>query len=189
MLLSELLQEVYAETKRPDLSVLTLSKIREATQFLHGADDWARDLLAVDIALPTALQETNVDIGFIQRRRRIKEVIPLGSDTQPLERADISDFSNKHTGMVNPHCYYEFGTSLGIRSAYPTTKLAVWMYVYPEIGSTDSTYKSWIADLNPYAIILYATYYVYQALNSKSAQATGARAQAALRIMQQNLIS
>lgn len=188
MLLSELIQEVYAETKRPDLSVLTLSKIREATQFLHGADDWARDLVAVDFALPAPIQETNLDIGFVQRRRRIHQVIPLGMDTQPLESASISEFSNNFTGELKPHCYYEFGSTLGIKSNYPTSKIVAWMYVYPEIGTTDETYKSWIADLNPYAIILYAAYYVYQALNSKSAQATGARAQAALRIMQQNLI-
>lgn len=188
MLLSDLLQEVYAETKRPDLSVLTISKIREATQFLHGADDWKRDLLSVQFSLPSAMYETNLDIGFIQRRRRIYQVIPLGADTQPLERADISEFSNNSTGEVMPHCFYEFGNTVGIKSAYPTQQLVLWFYAFPEIGSSDETYKSWIADINPYAIILYATYYIFQSLNHKSARDVAARAQEKLRMMQQNMI-
>lgn len=188
MTLTEILNEVYLETKRPDLVDLTLSKVREATQFLHGADDWKRDLISVDFALPMPLQETNLDIGFIQRRRRIHQVIPMGMDTQPLERADILEFSNNFTGEVLPHCYYEFGNTIGVRSAYPTNKLVVWMYVFPEIGATDATYKSWIADLNPYAVILYATYYVFQSLGHKSTRDVGIRAQEKLRMMQQNLV-
>lgn len=188
MLLSDILQEVYAETKRPDLPELTLSKVREATQFLHGADDWSRDLVQVNFALPVPLRETNLDIGEILRRRRIKSVIPLGPDTQPLERTDITEFSNNFTGEVHPHCFYEFGNTVGIRSHYFTSNIVMWMYVFPEIGATNDTYKSWIADVNPYAVIMYATYYVFQSLNHKGAQLAGQRAQEKLRMMQQNLI-
>lgn len=167
MTLSELQEEVYAITNRPDLASRTASAIRNATLKLHNLDYFYKDLYenGVDLLAPAYLHEVDYRVIF-PRFRALKyirkadsvtgeglgflEVIPpeLVLDSYGLNRNDV--------------CYVA-GDVWQIRSSTEFQYALVGVYLTPEI--TVANYSSWIANDFPFCIVHEAAVKIMTSIN------------------------
>lgn len=155
MTLTELVDEVYNLTNRPDLSAQTISAVKAATLKLHNTDYYSKDIYETGIEFSKANYIQSVDIySLIHNFRAIKYIRVAenaaddsGRFIEIITPEEVVDSYNRNRTNVA----YMAGRSLEIRSATELKYAYLGCYVRPII-STDN-YSSWIAQLHPYAII------------------------------------
>lgn len=170
MTLTELQNEVYAITNRPDMATQTLSAVRAATLTLHQSDYFYKDLIETGLSFPTAEYLQQIEYGpLLPRFRSLKyirktdatgqedgnffEILPpeLVVDSYKINKADVA---------------YMAGALIQLRAAPPVQYLLVGYYAHPNI--TVDAYNSWIAQEHPYAIIYMAAARIFKSVGKDS---------------------
>jgi hypothetical protein len=193
MTLTELQNEVYAITNRPDMATQTLSAVRAATLSLHQADYYFKDLIETGLSFETPEFLQQVEYGTIfPRFRSLKylrktdasgredgkflEILPpeLVVDSYSINKGDVA---------------YVAGAILQIRAAAPVQYLLVGYYAHPNI--TLEAYNSWIAAEHPFAIVYAAAARIFKAVGKDSEYATWTAEAAgeARRVMISNIVA
>jgi hypothetical protein len=72
------------------------------------------------------------------------------------------ELSINEYGQDRENVCYMAGESLQIRSSTQDANMLLGCYIYPDV--TDATYKSWIADSQPYAIVFEAASKIFKSI-------------------------
>lgn len=161
---TELCNDVYTITKRPDLVDATKLAVKQATLKLHHSDYYYKDLVETGIQFGTSdyIQQADVK-NFWPRFRTLKyfrryqddsameffEVVPpeLIVDSYKIDRVNIA---------------YVAGSVLQIRSRYPLQYALISFYQHPDI--TEAGFSSWIAQDHPFAIQFEAARFLFKSI-------------------------
>lgn len=156
---TDLLNEVYTITKRPDLVTETKLAVKAATLKLHQSDFYFRDLFEQGISFtsPSYIQQLDIKT-VIPRFRRIKYLrrydnTGSGAPAEfftilsPLETID--EYGVNRTGIA-----YMAGDLLNVRAAVEFQFAILGVYLNPSV--VESNFISWIAEDHPYAIVFEA---------------------------------
>jgi hypothetical protein len=156
MNLTEILTEVYALTKRPDLVTQSTAAVRAVTLRAHHLDFWARDLREeiVDFSTAAFTRTWAYKVAY-PRFRAVNYIIkcqhpsnePYG---KPLvNRPPLASFDDY--GIAMRDVWYMAGTNIQISFTEEVRKIAIGFYQHPNIDAPN--YESWIADDFPWLII------------------------------------
>lgn len=164
MTLTELQNEVYAITNRPDLADRTLSAIRAATLYIHQSDYYYKDLFETGIAFLTE--------DYLQQFE-FRSVIPQFRSLKYTRKTDINlydqgDFFEIITpdAVVDDYkinrtnvCYIA-GSVVQYRSSSNFQYALFGCYLNPVI--TTIGYSSWVATDHPFAIVYRAAANIFK---------------------------
>lgn len=163
---TEICDEVYTLTSRPDLVADTKAAVKAATLWAHGADFMPKDLYEVPITWDSAkfLQEFNYK-SEIPRWRALSYLrkFDFASDTPGeffdiLEPQDVLD----QYGADKPNVCYLAGVYLKVRSTQEFSGALLGCYVHPNV--TEGGYSSWIADENMWPLVYKAASTVFKVI-------------------------
>lgn len=164
MTLTELQNEVYAITNRPDLVGRTQSAIRAATLKLHQSDFYYKDLFETGIVFSTAAYLQQLEYRtLIPRWRALKYIRKsdvTGSDNFPfieiITPEQVLDEYKQNRNDVG----YLTGEVIQIRSSTELQYIFLGCYLNPNITLTG--YSSWIALDHPFAIVYEAAAQIFK---------------------------
>ena len=180
MTFDELLAEVYILTNRPDLTAETSSAIRAATLKAHSSDFFSRDLYEVDLAFEFLEYKQCIDIySLFCNYRALKylkryTVIPDGAAgaengcfLEIVTPEEILDSYHRNRSDIA----YVAGRMLEIRAGVNFQHAIMGAYMYPVVTPV-SDYSSWVAQLQPWAIINEAARVIFKMIgyDEQSAQ-------------------
>lgn len=163
MTLTELQEEVYTITGRPDLVAETLLAVRQATLALHQSDFYWRDLYETGINFATASYYQEIEY---------RPLIPLFRSLKFIRKSDSTGAAGTFFTVVQPESIldeygadrtnvcYAAGTSIEIKSSTQFQYVILGCYLNPNI--TTSGYNSWIALDHPYAIVFEAAEKIFK---------------------------
>ena len=163
MNLTELLAEVTAITKRPDLEAQTLSAIKSATLKAHQSDFYSKDIFETGIEFDTSEYRQSLDYisivanfrAFKYLRRVTDEFDETGTFFEIILPEEVLDsYGTNRTDVA-----YVAGRVLEIRSKVSFSRALLGCYVRPDIST--GSYQSWVADQYPYAIVYEAARVVF----------------------------
>lgn len=164
--LTDMLNEVYTLTNRPELVAETTLAVKQATLKAHMTDFYSKDIHEVRITTDTTDYIHGIDIfSIISNFRSLKYLrkydlanTAVGAFLEILEPEEILDpYGRDKTDVA-----YIAGRVIEIKSSTEIDNLILGCYVLPVI--TTSGYASWIADLYPYAIIMEAARTVFKTI-------------------------
>ncbi len=150
---TELCNDVYTITNRPDLIAETKLAVKQATLKMHQLDYFPKDLYETGIIWdPIAFIQSLAYKTLIPRWRTLKylrkyqdgragEFFKLLSPDETLDRYAIN----------RDNICYIAGDQLEIRSNTEDATMLISCYLHPDI--TEANFTSWIADEHPYALI------------------------------------
>lgn len=151
---TELVNEVFLLTKRPDLTERTQSAVRAATLKAHHSDFYYKDIYEQSVQFAEALyiqnfQPTDIFARFRKAKyiRRYEDGEALGF-FQPIQIENAIDGYGDHKTEV----FYQAGQLLQIRGKWPVNIVLFGAYLHPTI-TPENAFCSWIADEMPWAII------------------------------------
>lgn len=186
---SELCQEVYSLTNRPDLVAETQSAVRAATLRAHHLDFFVKDLYENSFQFDTSDFYQTFPTNLIPQFRAISYVRKyypgVTNDTQyqaelvpPLSAIGYYPGNNLPDGrfldIVSPtnvldsyhmnrvDVAYMAGQNINIRSGDKLQYILFGAYIHPNI--TQAAYQSWIATENPYCIIFDAASVIFKTI-------------------------
>lgn len=163
MTLTELQQEVYTITNRPDLVAETLLAVRQSTLALHQNDYYWKDLKEHGISFP--------EPAYLQELQ-FRPIIPRFRALKYLRKSDATGVGLAFIHIVQPESVldeysinrndvcYAAGDSIEIRSSTQLQYALLGYYENPNISVTG--YTSWIASDHPYAIVFEAAEKVFK---------------------------
>lgn len=166
MLLSELIQEVYYITNRPDLVTQTSSAVRAATLKLHQLDYFWKDIYETGVLFTPAAYVQQLDYRLL---------IPTWRAAKYLRKTDVTGTEQgAFLTLIPPESvlddysinrediYYAAGTVLQIRSSTLLEYAILGCYKNPVI--TTVGYNSWMADDHPFAIVYTAAETIFKSI-------------------------
>ena len=163
--LTELCNDVYTLTNRPDLVAETQLAVRAATLKLHQSDFYFRDIFETGIKFDESahLQQFNVKsvIPLFRSLKYIRRYDPSGSGMAAeyyniLGPTELLDSYNRDKVNVA----YCAGDTVNIKSKLPVEKALLGVYVNPNVTVTG--FSSWIAVDHPFAIVFEACRIIYK---------------------------
>lgn len=174
MTFNELLQEVYALTNRPDLVAESKSAIKAATIKAHHSDYYAKDLYETGIQFDVEALRQSLDYPSIITNYRtlsyVRRVVDENdADGQPFTIATPAELMDSY-GYNRTDIAYIAGRVLEIRSSVAFTKILLGCYVTPIV--TEELYSSWVAELQPYAIIYEACRVIFTTIGYQEQSAS-----------------
>lgn len=160
---AEMQQRVIGLTKRPELVAVTDLAIRTATLRAHQVDYFPQDQasIAANYTLP-------VDNQIFVEVTGLQTLIPLlrnfswmqGEDLLtgiPVENfeyvEDYKNFWDEYKELKNS-VFTRFGDTIRARAISPTGRFRLYYYVNPNVQA--ATYNSWIANLYPDELAMWA---------------------------------
>jgi|WetSurMetagenome_2_1015567.scaffolds.fasta_scaffold770774_1 hypothetical protein len=162
---TELCNDVYTITNRPELIDETKLAVKAATLTLHHTDFYYRDLLDSSIQFTSSEYVQQFDIkNLFPRFRALKYIRRFdnsGSGTTAelykiLTPTEVIDsYGNNRMGVA-----YVAGTMVNIKSSNLLQYAIIGMYLNPDI--TETGFTSWIATDHPYAIVYEAARLVFK---------------------------
>ncbi len=164
MTLTELQEAVYTITNRSDLTAETLQAVKAATLKMHQTDYYSKDIYETGIEFSEAGYTQSLDyISLISNFRAFKYLRRVESSTDDIGQF-IDILSVEETldsyGVNRTDIAYVAGRVLEIRSAVSFQKALLGCYVLPIV--TTENYSSWIAELQPYAIVYEACRLIFK---------------------------
>lgn len=168
MTLTEILEQVYVATNRPDLVAETLQGVKLATLFVHTSAYYFKDIVesVITTDAPTrSLQFAPKDVLGARYRsmKYVQKLSPNGDLAGFIKCITPEEIFDGYSYLKND-CYYVAGSNVNINSSTQDTRYIIGYYQFPLVGSTDATYSSWVADDFPYAIICKAAQHIYAAI-------------------------
>lgn len=170
MTLTELQNEVYAITNRPDLAARTLSAIRAATLFLHQSDYYYKDLVETGIVFPSETYLQDFDYRTIFPQWRALKYLRK-TDVNLCENGDFFTIKDP-TNVVDDYNFnqsnvcYVAGSTLQLRSSTNFQYALLGYYQNPDV--TETGFSSWIALDHPFAIVYRAAAQVFKSIGKDS---------------------
>jgi len=166
MTLTELIQEVYTITGRPDQVDSTLSAIKSATLKAHQSDYYYKDMFETGVAFDTADYIQALDYrAVLPRYRALKYLRKYDITTStPGKLLDIlvpEQVMDDYKVQKSDICYVA-GAYIQINSRTAEQYYLWGSYINPDI--TTSGYDSWIATDHPYAIVYEAAGTVFKTI-------------------------
>ena len=177
---TELCNDVYTITSRPDLVAETKLAVKAATLKLHQVDYWYKDINEAAIQFTAADYTQQVEL---------KSIFPLFRSLSYLRRFSL-DSSNTSSGgeakefykIITPdnvvdsyridkvNVAYMAGIVCNIKSKELLQYALVGYYALPNV--TEAAFYSWIADDHPYAIIFEAARLLFKQIGFDEQSAT-----------------
>lgn len=166
MTLTELQDEVYLITNRPDLADRTLSAIRAVTLKLHQLDFFYKDLFETGVAfsVPSYLQQIEYR-AILPRYRALKYIRKSdasSSDTGAFLRLIVPEEVIDSYGQNHTDVCYVTGANIQIKSSTELQYVFLGVYLNPDI--TAAGFNSWLAVDHPYAIIYNAAAQIFKGI-------------------------
>jgi hypothetical protein len=163
--LAELETLVIAQTRRPEVTDITLAAIRSATLRAHHTDFFPRDLTSTALSyVPSSAQFYDFpDVSqTLLRLRSFKHVQSTdsvtGAPVEQLEYREQDDLFDSD-GNRRYHIYTLLGDTLRIYPTSPTGLATAFYYRNPNV--TSAQYSSWIADTYPEELAMWAAAIVF----------------------------
>jgi len=166
MTLTDLINEVYTITGRPDRVAETASAIKSATLKAHQCDFFWKDMFETGIAFASSAFVQQVDY---------RALIPLWRANKYLMKYDnVNQVPGRILDLIQPeqildryqvtktNIYYYAGAYINIQSDTSEQYYLYGCYVNPDI--TTAGFNSWIAKDHPYAIVMDAAATVFKAI-------------------------
>jgi len=157
MNLSELVNEVYTFTARPDLVEKTKSAVKAAALKMHHVDFFDRDLVETPINLGAALNIQSFQYkALFPLWRALKYVRYLDVATTPAAPGPFFDpitpeqVLDSYSVTKTDVCYLA-GSNLQMNGYFAFQYILLGHYEHPNI--TDAGWNSWISVEHPYAIV------------------------------------
>jgi hypothetical protein len=162
---TELLDDVYALTNRPDLVAETKLAVKSATLKMHQSDFYYKDLFETPIQFDTE--------DYIQALE-YRTLIPRFRSVKYFRKADSAgtpgDFLTLRTpaeildryGYERADIFYVAGELIQIKSSTRLKYFFFGCYLNPDI--TEAGFNSWIALDHPYAIVFEAAVTVFKTI-------------------------
>lgn len=180
MNLSELQQEVYTLTNRPDLVAETLSAVRAATLFCHNFDYFPKDILETGVDLGSEEYYHSLEYRTLFPRWRALKYVRKSDATGNGEgiffkTVTLPEMIVDEYGINIPDVCYLAGAVLNFKSSTLFRYVILGAYLHPDV--TESGYDSWIATEHPFAIIFHAATSVFKMIGD-SAQENSMRVMA-----------
>ena len=174
MTFTELLEEVYTLTNRPDRIAETKLAVKQATLKAHQIDYFYKDISE------TAIQFTSAE--YLQQLE-YRSAVPRWRAVKYLRKYDATESTpGDQLELITPDeifdsyrvqkedVFYVAGEYLQIKSRTEEQYYLLGCYVNPNI--TEAAYDSWIASDHPYAIILPAAALVFKTIGYDEEAAT-----------------
>lgn len=166
MTFTELLAEVYSITGRNDLVALTKSAVKAATLKAHQTDFYSKDIWEQSYTFPSFEYIQSLDyVSIMPNYRALKYMRHYDNSTSKagnfftvLTPEEILD----EWGRERTNVAYVAGRILEIKSAIEFDTVILGAYVNPVV--TEVGYSSWIAALQPYAIVHEAARLVFASI-------------------------
>lgn len=159
MTLTQMIAAVVDRTDRPDMASTITGFIQQTANKLHSQYDFAKDIVVVPISNPAGPAYVfDYDASVLDKFRKIKEIRFLdmyGNELTEI-KVDKVDLLNMldYTGQVQSPSWMALGGyKYRIRSDFPVSAMNIYYYAYPNMGSTDGTFTSWIANEYPWVFI------------------------------------
>jgi len=170
---TDLCDEVYTLTNRPDLIAETKLAVKAATLKLHQLDLYYKDIYETGISFSTsdyvqALEYRNV-IPRYRQLKYIRKADASGTPDKFLEVITPALILDKYNTVREDVCYAA-GELIQIKSSTSLQYILFGCYVNPDI--TETGYNSWIALDHPYAIIFEAAATIYKAIGQDDQSTT-----------------
>ena len=163
--LTDLCNDVYSVTNRPDLVAETKLAVKAATLKLHQSDFYERDIFETGIQFSTADYYQSFDPKTIfPLFRKLKyfrkyDASGTGSPGKFFTILGVAEILDSY-GLEKTDIAYSAGTVLNIKSSTLLQYGLLGAYLNPDLA--DSTYNSWIAVDHPYAIVFEAARLVFK---------------------------
>lgn len=165
-------QEVYNLTNRPDLEVETTAAIKAATLKAHRTDFYSKDLAEVLIEAPELAYIHSIDYINIAANFRalkyLRKYDPLTDEPGGFISVITPDELMDSYGIFKEDVAYIAGRVLQVRSSTEIRSMFMGCYVNPVVS--ESNYASWVAELQPFAIVYEAVRVVLKTIG-KDAEA------------------
>ena len=179
MTFTELLDEVYDLTNRPDLVSVTKLAVRAATLKAHKTDFYSRDIHEVGVEFSSSEFIQSLDLpSFISNYRAMKYIRRM-DDVAATAASDAEggfieiitpDEVLDAYGVNRTDIAYVAGRMLAIRSSVEFNTMMLGCYVLPIVR--EGAYSSWVADLYPSAIVTEASRRVFKTIGQDDQSAT-----------------
>lgn len=166
-------QGVFDLTKRDDLEAETRMAIRAATRNAHLSESYYRDCVVTQVQLPNSSNQLGLDIPTLfPNCRGFSDIKPidqnfnlimngLNQNERLIEIVELGDIYDPQYGSLRTNIAYASGSSLVIRSPINCWGYAVSWFKAPQ--TSRELYDSWIAQMAPDIIEMWAAALVYSA--------------------------
>lgn len=166
---SELVSEVLLIVKRPDLQPRIESAVRAATLKMHQSDFFYPDLVEVPVQFTNADTLQNfLPTDIVPNFRKVKYIRMWQGDVDGSPGRFLTPIQIENSldgyGYMKENVFYMAGQLLQLRATDPIKRVLFGCYVHP-IVTPVASYKSWIADNYPYAIIYEAARTVFRSIS------------------------
>lgn len=169
MTLTELQNEVYIITNRPDLVGRTQSAIRAATLMLHQRDFYYKDLFETGVVFSAAANLQQLEYRTLipnwRALKYIRKSDVAGIDTGKFLEVITPDLVLDSYGLNRNDVVYATGEVLQIRSSTLLQYVFLGCYVNPDVSM--SGYSSWIAIDHPWAIVYEAASQIFKQIGKQ----------------------
>lgn len=162
---TELCDDVYTLTNRPDLIAETKLAVKAATLKLHQSDFYFKDIYETGISFPTADYNQQIEYRtLIARYRGLKYIRKTDVSATPgdflsiITPAQVLD----QYGIANEDICYVAGEVIQIKSSTELQYAIFGCYLNPNL--VEASYNSWVALDHPYAIVYEAATTVFKAI-------------------------
>lgn len=172
---TELCNDVYTITNRPDLVAETRLAVKAATLKLHQSDYYYKDLYETGISFTSPLPMQQIDIVTLFPRFRALKYFRFydnsgtGSAGKFFEVLTPNELVDSY-GIDKVDVVYVAGSILQIKSRADISDALIGIYQNPDIG--ELTFNSWIAVQAPYAIVFDAARLVFKQIGQDEQSAT-----------------
>lgn len=196
--LQDLINQVYTETKRPDLVSDTQSAVIASVIKMHGLEFFYKDVQPTLLVFDSPAYIQTIDTQTIPRFRAMNYIRKWDPSLAAYQQNPylLPPLTNNSLGIpVNPqlalafleYCpanwildnygaekvdiWYAAGSTVFIKSSTLLTQGLLGFYQYPNIDNANNyaNFYSWIADQFPYAIIYDAASKILQSIGMDSA--------------------
>lgn len=165
-LYDQLLDDVITLTARQDLADESAIALRTATQTVHGAFNFPRDLVTKFVKLPNPSFLTGLDIQVLLERFRALSTVRITDindnpvNSPEIDIVEIGDIYDPEYRTIKNNIAYVAGTALNIRSSISAYGYLIDFYQVPFVRREQ--YNSWIAQLYSDPILYLAASIVLQ---------------------------
>lgn len=166
MLLTDIQNEVYSITKRPDKVADTLLAIKAAWFKAHTFDLFSRDIVELGISFPSlSLEQSFTYKALFPLFRAVSYIQPIDGTSfmpvnNPLEQI-TPNFILDQYNYYKDNVYYEAGSVIQIRTNPGYQYFAIGFYQFPDLTPTSSI-QDWITQDFPYAVIYEAASRIFK---------------------------
>lgn len=176
MTLTEMLNEVYIITKRPDKVTDSTSALKAALFKMHSKDFYSKDIIEIGVAFDTSSQfQSFAYKTLFPLWRAVSYIQPMDSITglpsgDPLVQIN-PQFTVDDYDVYKDGVYYEAGLTLQMRMTAAFQYFGIGYYQYPDISST-SQLTTWIAQDFPWALIYDAAAMIFKSIGFTDQEAS-----------------